>query len=79
MRMHGEPIIERFGTKPQLMGYSAMQFIETSSITAHFAEIEGQVFIDIFSCKTFNPIACFEFCKQYFGAEDGKYHVIERG
>jgi len=53
MVRHGEPMIERFA-EGALEGCSALQFIETSSITMHFDEGQNRAFIDIFSCKYFD-------------------------
>lgn len=41
MKRHGDPLIERFA-EGLLEGYSMIQFIETSSITAHFDEEKKQ-------------------------------------
>jgi S-adenosylmethionine/arginine decarboxylase-like enzyme len=54
MRAHGPLRLERFGDG-QLEGWSAMQFIETSSITIHADEFAGRCFIDVFSCRAFDP------------------------
>jgi S-adenosylmethionine/arginine decarboxylase-like enzyme len=52
MRAHGPLHLERFGDG-ELEGWSAMQFIETSSVTVHADEVSGRCFIDVFSCKPF--------------------------
>ena len=50
MRAHGPLLIERFGVGA-LEGWSALQFIETSSITVHADEMGGRCFVDVFSCR----------------------------
>jgi len=65
---HGKPIIKRFG-EGELEGYSAIQFIETSSITAHLDEFGLRAFIDIFSCKTFDGKKAEKFCQSFFKAK----------
>jgi S-adenosylmethionine/arginine decarboxylase-like enzyme len=50
MRAHGPLHLERFGSG-ELEGWSAMQFIETSSITVHADEVSGRCFADVFSCR----------------------------
>ena len=45
MRAHGPLRLERFGNG-ELEGWSAMQFIETSSITVHADEVFGRCFVD---------------------------------
>ena len=54
MRAHGPLVLERFGDG-ELEGWSAMQFIETSSITIHADEVWGRCFVDVFSCRPFDP------------------------
>jgi S-adenosylmethionine/arginine decarboxylase-like enzyme len=65
MRAHGPLALDRFGDD-QLEGWSAMQFIETSSITVHADEIHARCFVDVFSCRPFDAdvaaaiaVACF--------------------
>lgn len=76
MKRYGGLLIKKFG-QGSLLGYSAMQFIETSSITIHFDEPENRAFIDIFSCKFFDPFAAAEFCKKFLEAKKSKlrYHL----
>lgn len=79
MKAHGPCHIDRFGSKEEnLEGYSAMQFIETSSITVHLDEVGNRAYIDIFSCQNFTEQEAFEFAKGYFNAQEGKLTVLER-
>ena len=77
MTRFGDVLIERFG-KDSLKGYSAIQFIETSSITAHFDEADNRAFIDIFSCQIFNPWEAVQFCQKFFKASHHQMTVVER-
>ena len=77
MKRVGPPEIKRFG-HGQLRGYSVMQFIETSTITAHFDEFGKRAFIDVFSCKKYDPKPIAAFCKKFFNAEKSKLYVEER-
>ena len=54
MRAHGPLRIDRFGDGV-LEGWSAMQFVWTSSITIHADEVSGRCFVDVFSCRSFDP------------------------
>jgi len=65
MVAYGEPKIVMFGTGLQ-KGYTLVQLIETSNISAHFAEETNDIYLDIFSCKTFNPIDAIKLFKQVF-------------
>jgi S-adenosylmethionine decarboxylase len=77
MKRHGDVLIDRFGDG-ELEGYSFLQFIETSSITAHFDEPENRAFIDIFSCKYYDPQVTAEFCKSFFKADSYEMNVLLR-
>jgi len=55
-----------------------MQFIETSSIVAHFDEIWDRAFIDVFSCKTFDSKVAGKFSKEFFKAKRVVVHKVER-
>lgn len=70
MKAYGEPIVVNFGSSPEVFGYSAMQLIETSSITAHFANKTNSVHIDIFSCSPYRPQEAGLWCKEYFQAQE---------
>lgn len=65
MVAYGEPKIVMFGKGLQ-KGYTLVQLIETSNISAHFAEETNDIYLDIFSCKTFNPIEAIKLFKQVF-------------
>src|SRR5258706_10132197 len=60
MVAHGPCLVERFGVG-DIEGYSALQFIETSSVTLHADEIHDRCFIDIFSCRDFDTKAAAHF------------------
>jgi len=79
MKKYGPTYLKRFGVG-KLEGYSFMQFIETSSITAHFEEQQNpkKAFIDIFSCKDFDEKTAAKFCKDFFGANKMKVKVLIR-
>ena len=66
MRAHGPLRLERFGDG-ELEGWSAMQFIETSSITVHADEVGGRCFVDVFSCRPFDPGVAAAVAVAHFG------------
>ncbi len=80
METYGEPLVERFALdNPAAAGYSLVQLITTSSITAHFAESTNRAFVDVFSCKPFDADAAAEYIASYFGAASYTVRVLERG
>jgi len=78
MQAHGPTRVEKFADG-SLEGYSAFQFIETSSIIIHFDDKSGdRAFIDIFSCCFFDPLASEKFAKKYFKATKSKLNILLR-
>ena len=69
MRAYGPCHVVHFGEDERVAGLSMFQLIETSCISAHFANQSNNAYIDIFSCKQFDPYAAGKFCKQFFQAE----------
>ena len=65
MVSYGEPQIVNFGTGNKA-GYTLVQLIETSNITAHFVEETNDMYLDIFSCKNFNQETVKELVNEYF-------------
>ena len=77
MKRYGDCIIVRFG-EGEMIGYSAVQLIETSLISAHFVDASSAGYIDIFSCKYYHPKDALTFCKDFFEAKDAKYNYLLR-
>lgn len=76
MRAHGPLHLERFGDA-DLEGWSAMQFIETSSVTVHADEVFGRCFVDVFSCRPFDADLAAAVAKAHFGGT-ARVRVLER-
>lgn len=56
MKRHGECHAIHFG-EGRVAGYSMIQLIETSLISAHFADRTNAAYLDIFSGKPYDPAA----------------------
>lgn len=70
MRAFGAPVCEHFATHdPEAAGYSLVQLIETSSITGHFVDRNGDAYIDVFSCKPFDVETARAVVQEYFRPE----------
>ena len=54
---------------PHLKGTSAVQFIMTSTITLHALDELGTVFIDLFSCKFYEPAVAKKVVDEFFGGQ----------
>ena len=74
MVAYGTPQIVMFGTGNK-KGYTLVQLIETSNICAHFVEETNDMYLDVFSCKPFNPDTVLKVVKDFFGpaAIDGQF------
>ena len=66
MKRFGECHVVHFGEDERVAGYSMFQLIETSCISAHFANETNTSYLDIFSCKEYDPLVVSEFSKKYF-------------
>jgi len=79
VKKYGKPLIERFALHIDFAaGYSLVQLIESSSISAHFSELWNRAFINIFSCKSFNHKIAINFTKKFFGAKKVKSQILIR-
>ena len=55
MKAYGMPQLNHFATHdPEAAGYTLTQLIETSLISGHFVDKNGDCYLDIFSCKQFS-------------------------
>jgi len=79
MKSYGETILEHFAEHdPEAAGYSLLQLIETSSITGHFVDKNGDAYIDIFSCKPFDPEIAVKTVQEWLHPEKIKKNFITR-
>jgi len=70
MKRFGECVVVDFGEDEEVAGFSMTQLIETSLISGHFANKTNRIFLDVFSCKFYNPDVVAEFAKKFFNAKD---------
>ncbi len=67
MKRYGDCQIVHFG-EGRVAGYSMIQLIETSLISGHFANDSNRAYLDIFSCKGYDPSVVEDFSRTFFGA-----------
>jgi S-adenosylmethionine/arginine decarboxylase-like enzyme len=80
MNPYGEPTIWHFGyNDPKTWGYTAVQLIETSSITAHFSPHLRTAHIDVFSCRAFDPETVITHSLDAFGGKVAHATLLPRG
>lgn len=79
MIAYGEPQIVHFADHcPAKAGYTLIQLIETSNICCHFIDKTGDFFLDVFSCKEFNPEDVKKVVEIYFQPRKMKEHWFVR-
>jgi len=78
MKRFGECQVVHFGKEERVEGYSMVQLIETSLIAGHFANLTNAAYIDIFSCKRYEPEQVARFSKEFFQAESVGINVLKR-
>ena len=69
MKRFGETQVVHFGEDEKVAGFSMVQLIETSLISAHFANLTNVTYLDVFSCKPYDPEVVREFACGYFGGK----------
>lgn len=77
MVAYGDPHIVMFGTGNK-KGYTLLQLIETSNISAHFCEEDNGFFLDVFSCKPYDKDIVVDVVKKYFEPKYINTHYFER-
>ncbi|MBZ0167197.1 MAG: S-adenosylmethionine decarboxylase [Candidatus Omnitrophica bacterium] len=66
MRRFGETQVVHFGEEERVAGFSMVQLIETSLISAHFANLTNTVYLDVFSCKEYDLQLVAGFAQRFF-------------
>ena len=79
MVKYGDLWINNFATHdPAKAGYSFVQMIETSNITGHFVDADGNFYIDVFSCKDYDEQVVLELVDLYFSPESTDWLIVDR-
>lgn len=78
MRKFGDTVVVNFGEDERVAGFSMTQLIETSLISGHFANLTNAAYIDIFSCKYYDPQVAADFTQKYFQAKEIEINYVLR-
>jgi S-adenosylmethionine/arginine decarboxylase-like enzyme len=78
MRRFGETLVVRFGDDPRVTGFSMTQLIETSLISAHFADNSQAIYLDVFSCAPYDPDEAASFAARFFQAQRHRVQIVKR-
>jgi S-adenosylmethionine/arginine decarboxylase-like enzyme len=78
MKRFGETQVVHFGEDERVAGYSMVQLIETSLISGHFANLTNAVYLDVFSCKAYDPEVVQAFAQRYFEGKSSNLNMTLR-
>jgi len=79
MIAYGDPQVIHFGEKEiDLAGYTVIQLIETSNIMAHFCDVTGDAYIDVFSCKEYDYQTVIDHINMWFAPENIIHTILNR-
>jgi S-adenosylmethionine decarboxylase len=78
LKQFGACNIEHFGDNEKVEGFSMTQFLETSLVSGHFVNANGTTYLDIFSCKFFEPRTVAEMATEYFHGNHYRMQVALR-
>jgi S-adenosylmethionine decarboxylase len=78
MQRDGECRVVHFGEDEKTAGFSMTQLIKTSLISGHFANASNAAYLDIFSCKYYEPRQVAEFALEFFKGGHYKMQVAFR-
>jgi S-adenosylmethionine/arginine decarboxylase-like enzyme len=78
MTAYGQPQIELMLVGTDNEGYSLLQMITTSNITAHFVNSTQAAYIDVFSCKDFDTSQAIHTVEEFFSPASIKSNLIYR-
>ncbi len=75
MKKFGETTVVHFGEEERVAGFSMVQLIETSLISGHFANQTNTAYLDVFSCKPYDPQVVAAFAQEFFQGTHCITHV----
>jgi len=78
MKRFQDTLVVNFGEDERVAGFSMVQLIETSLISAHFANLSNVTYLDVFSCKPYNPKVVERFAMKFFGGTHCRRHTRSR-
>ncbi|SDU15982.1 adenosylmethionine decarboxylase [Desulfobacula phenolica] len=78
MKRFGECQVVHFGDDEKVEGFSMTQLIETSLISGHFANASNRIYLDVFSCKFYEPREVAQFAMSFFKGDHYKIQIALR-
>lgn len=78
MKRFGDCQVVHFGEDEKVAGYSMIQLIETSLISSHMRNEDNSIYLDVFSCKLYDPEKVANFAINFFEAVSCKVGINYR-
>jgi hypothetical protein len=78
MTAFGPPDLDHFGEGAAMTGWTVAQKITTSNINAHFMDTSGDLFLDVFSCKPFDPQVVLDHTTRWLRPQAIGWLMLER-
>lgn len=78
VRRFGDCQVVHFGDAEAVAGFSMVQLIETSLISGHFANASNHAYLNVFSCKEFDPGVASKYLFKTFKARQMRTKVNPR-
>ena len=78
MKRYGDTTVVHFGQDERIAGFSMTQLLETSLVSGHFSDSNRTAYLDIFSCKFFEPRQAAEFAIEFFKGSSYRMQVALR-
>ena len=78
MKRFGDTQVVHFGEDEKVAGFSMTQLIETSLISGHFANQTNTAYLDVFSCKKYDPDTVAVFAQHFFEASSARVKSTRR-
>lgn len=76
---YGDPQVVHFAKHdPDKAGWTLIQLIETSNITAHFLDKNGDAYIDVFSCMPYDINIVTDTIKEFFNPTRVRVNILTR-
>ncbi|MDD5623630.1 MAG: S-adenosylmethionine decarboxylase [Candidatus Peribacteraceae bacterium] len=79
MKRFGETVVVDFGDAEEVAGFSMTQLVETSLVSAHFANLTNSVYLDVFSCKYYDAQKMIDYALSFFRGKSYNAHCVLRG
>ena len=75
---YGEPQVVHCADNTEKAGWTVIQLIETSSIVGHFLDANGDLYLDVFSCKDYDPMTVKKVIERFFSPKNIDIRMMYR-